>query len=403
MFQPLPAIVAIPARNEAGRIERCLAALAMQRDSLGAPVARAFQVVLLANNCTDETAQLARAYAALLPYRLTVIEVDLALGSATAGGARRLAMDEAAKRLSDCSEGIILTTDADSTVAPTWLANTYHHFRDGVDCVAGTIDAEPLEIVRLGPNFLERGRLEDSYLRLVAEIYARCDPRSHDPWPNHRVSSGASLAVTLRAYRAVGGLPPQALGEDVAFTQLLDRRNFKVRHALDVAVMTSGRLDGRAAGGAADTMRHRRDVPDAICDDELEPALYTFRRAMVRGFLRRACREGRMAEACERVVPGSSVHDTGTGAFADTWDLIGAHLKRAAPLRPSQLPRQIALARFILRHLRQTPAQTAVRDDRLHRAKSSATAIASPLSPRKDRWPGVPSADNRSRQANGIE
>lgn len=376
----------------------------MQRDGLGAPVARnAFEVVLVANNCTDETAQLARAYAGLLPYRLSVIEADLAPDRATAGGARRLAMDEAAGRLSAGPDGIILTTDADSTVTPTWFANTCRHLRDGADCVAGTIDAEPPEIIRLGPDFLERGRLEDTYLRLVAEIYARCDPRSHDPWPNHRVSSGASLAVTLRAYRAVGGLPPQALGEDIAFTQLLDRRGFKVRHALDVAVMTSGRLDGRAAGGAADTMRYRRDVPDAICDDELEPALYTLRRAMIRGFLRRACREGGLAAACERVLPGSSAHGAGTGAFADAWDLIGGRLARTAPLRPSELPGEIARARFILLHLRQTPQRRVVRGDRLHRAKSSAMAIVQPLQPRKDRWPGVPSADSRLGQASGTE
>jgi len=403
-FKRLPAVVAIPARNEAVRIERCLASLAMQRDSLGAPVARnAFEVVLFANNCTDETAQRARAYAALLPYRLSVIEADLVPDQATAGGARRLAMDEAARRLSAFPDGIILTTDADSTVAPTWFANTCQHLRDGADCVAGTIDAEPPEIIRLGPDFVERGRLEDTYLRLVAEIYARCDPRAHDPWPNHRVSSGASLAVTLRAYQAVGGLPPRALGEDIAFTRLLDRRSFKVRHALDVAVMTSGRLDGRAAGGAADTMRHRRDVPDAVCDDELEPALYTLRRAVIRGLLRHACREGRMAEACERVLPGYSTEHAGTETFAEAWEVIGGSLERTAPLRPSGLPRQIAIARFILRHLRQMPEPTGVPDDKLHRAKSYAMAIASPLRLRKDRWPGVRSGDNWSGQANGRE
>jgi len=69
-----------------------------------------------------------------------------------------------------------------------------HEFGNGVDCVAGYIDAIPAEYIGLGGDFLSRGRLEDTYLRYIAEIYARCDPRPHDPWPNHRVSSGASLA-----------------------------------------------------------------------------------------------------------------------------------------------------------------------------------------------------------------
>src|ERR1700761_2481488 len=46
-----PAIVAIPARNEAGRIRRCLAALAVQRDCFGAPIeSGSFGILLLVNN-----------------------------------------------------------------------------------------------------------------------------------------------------------------------------------------------------------------------------------------------------------------------------------------------------------------------------------------------------------------
>ena len=376
--QASPAIVAIPARNEAGRIERCLSALAVQRTHSGMPIARGeFEVLLLANNCTDATADAARCLAPQLPFPLTVIERNLPAESATAGGARRAAMNEAADRLAiRRAAGVILTTDADSAVSPAWFAANMRHLTEGADCVAGYVDAEPTEIVGLGPAFLRRGRLEDTYLSQIAEIYARCDPRPHDPWPNHRVSSGASLAVRLAVYRAVGGLPPNALGEDIAFTDLLDRHGFKVRHALDVSVVTSCRLDGRATGGAADTMRHRRDVPNAECDDDLEPALRTLRRAVMRGFLRKAWQEKLVEQALRRMsyVPERSA---ASFEFNDIWaELSRCHpsLRRDRPLRPSELPRQIAMAHLILHHLR---AMTAARADRSHRAELSDPEVAS--------------------------
>src|ERR1700759_2013591 len=119
-----PAIVAVPARNEADRIRRCLAALAVQRDRNGAPVAPgSFAVFLLVNNSTDATAQAARSMALQVPYPLEVLEITLESG-ATAGGARRRAMEEAAARLrAGERNGVLLTTDADSAVSPSWFAD----------------------------------------------------------------------------------------------------------------------------------------------------------------------------------------------------------------------------------------------------------------------------------------
>ena len=368
-----PAIVAIPVRNEADRIRRCLAALAVQRDRFGAAIEPgAFVVLLLINNSTDGTAELAREAAAGLPYPLEILDASLT-HDATAGGARRRAMQEAAARLRDCgSEGILLTTDADSEVSHSWFADNLAHLEAGADCVAGYIDAEPAEIVSHGPVFLARGRLEDTYLRLVAEIYARCDPRPHDPWPNHRVSSGASLAVKLSAYEAVGGMPGKALGEDGAFTAVLDRRGFKVRHALDVTVVTSCRLDGRATGGAADTMRYRRDVPNATCDEDLEPASATLRRAVFRGALRRAHRQNELPDALSRIFGKNVPRFDNCETFADIWGQVEARhpdLLSRRVLRPSDLSRQIAAAGFILRHLRLDRPATSAPVDRCLRAE----------------------------------
>ena len=294
------AVVAIPACNEAARIEACLAALAAQRDGCGAPVQEgAFEILVFANNCSDATAEVAKAFSEICPHPIVVVSETLAQEHATAGWARKRAMDVAAGRLQQAGrhDGLLFTTDADSCVCPTWFAGTTEALSGGVDCVAGYIDAFPAEIMRLGPAFVRRGRLEDRYLRLMAEIHALCDPRAHDPWPNHRVSSGASLAVTLAAYVAVGGMPPQALGEDAAFTRALEAAGLLVRHPMSVTVGTSCRFDGRAKGGAADTMRLRHALTEAPCDDDVEPAWMVVRRALRRGALRIARREGRARTA----------------------------------------------------------------------------------------------------------
>lgn len=380
-------VVAIPAHNEATYITDCLAALALQRDGAGAPIAQgSLEILVFAHNCTDQTASVARQASQSIPHPITVVEENMSAGQLNAGWARKRAMDLAAKRLAEVApiHGLILTTDADSRVAPTWLEATLREFGKGVDCVAGYIDAIPGEYIALGGNFLSRGRLEDTYLRYIAEINARCDPRPHDPWPNHRVSSGASLAVSLAAYSAIGGLPPRPVGEDSALTGTLDRAGFKIRHSMDVCVSTSCRFDGRAAGGAADTMRYRHAVPDAPCDEEIEPALQATRRALCKGILREQWMNGPAARAWPAVLSVSSeithlFDGRRTCSFEDAWAAVCDHsraLKPAGPLRPSDLPRQITIAEMIVRQLRMPLSRRKIfPGDRLHYEESTEPAL----------------------------
>jgi hypothetical protein len=113
------------------------------------------------------------------------------------------------------------------------------------------------------------------------------DPDSFDPWPRHTEHSGASLAVTLEAYRRAGGIPPVPIGEDRAFVEALRRVDARVRHSPAVRVVVSGRTIGRAAGGMADTIRRRLTKPDETLDERLEPASNAARRAWSRALLRR--------------------------------------------------------------------------------------------------------------------
>ncbi len=362
---PAAAVVAIPAHDEAERIGACLAALAMQRDERGAPMPTgSFSVLVFANNCRDATADLCRAFAAVAPFPLHIVECRLPPEQAHAGGARRGAMDAAADLLArdPTRGGVILTTDADSRAGPTWVSATLAGFAPGIDAVAGYIDADPNEYLALGAGFLARGRLEDVYLARVAELYAALDPRRHDPWPNHRVHSGAAIAVTLAAYRAIGGLPIRPLGEDSALAQALDDAGFLIRHSMEAAVTTSCRFDSRAPGGAGDTMRARHENLEAPCDGDLEPADRLFRRARTRGILRRLHAAGRLGETREWRHRLGLDRDAAVALARAGMDRPFSHLWRSAeaespalrlgtPLRPSALPREIDAIERLLRRL----------------------------------------------------
>ncbi|AWN40664.1 glycosyltransferase [Methylobacterium durans] len=351
----LRAVVAIPARDEVERIGSCLQALAVQTGI----TAGGYGVLLFLNNCRDGTDRLVEALRPALPFPLRVIRRDLA--QATAGSARRAAMEAAASWLESEGEGegVILTTDADSRVGPDWVARCCDGIEAGADAVAGCIALDPAEAAALPDCLHARGRLEGAYEALLTEIAARLDPEPHDPWPRHATESGATLAVRLSAYRQVGGLPPLALGEDRALVAALQARDFRVRHDPGIVVETSGRLDGRAPGGAADTMRLRCAAPDSPCDDRLEAVPRALLRLALRRRLRRLHAGGRLgsigrwAEAM-----GIRPEEAGRIAALPCFGQVRAAFEAASPrlaarpLRPHALARHIALARTVLAGLR---------------------------------------------------
>lgn len=290
---PAPAlrcVVAIPVRNEAERIGACLEALAAQQGIR----ASGLGVVAFLNNCTDATAHVVAALQPSLGIPVRMIERSYE--GANAGWARREAMEAAAAWLEegDTADGVILTTDADSRVSPDWVRRNLAAITDGVDAVAGRIALDEVDAARLPDALHARGRLEGGYEARLVELEALIDPVPHDPWPRHWTTSGATLAVRLSTYRRVGGMPPLAVGEDKAFVSSLLSSDARVRHDPDILVVTSGRLDGRAPGGAADTMKLRCEVPESPCDPRLEPLPRALFRYAWRRRLRRLHASGRL-------------------------------------------------------------------------------------------------------------
>jgi GT2 family glycosyltransferase len=354
-------IVAIPVKDEAERLPACLNALAAQRDKNGRPLAfGAFGAAIFANNCSDESAELVRTFARGLPFAVRLVEASLLPDIAHAGGARRVVMDLAEAWLSEKTDGdgVILTTDTDSQVAPDWIANNLAAIDGGADAVLGRVVLD--EEGELLPQALHsRGGLESMYETLLTELSALLDPIDCNPWPHHATISGATLAVTSEAYRRVGGLPCVPLGEDKALIAELLRVDARIRFCPNIEVTTSGRIDGRAPGGVADTLRLRSADPDAFCDGALEPFGVALGRAKWRGRLRRLYRSGRL-NAYPGWTAGLGINHTDlravfrAKAFGELWRAIEATspvLTRRL-LKPAQLPGQISIAQRVLPRVR---------------------------------------------------
>ncbi|GAA3934371.1 glycosyltransferase [Hymenobacter algoricola] len=253
----LQAVVIIPAKDEADQLPQTLAALAAQTDLAGCPLApETYEIIVLANNCHDETAAVARYFAALHPaLALHVAEIMLPPAEAHVGRARRQLMDEACRRLEFVASGhgVILSTDADTRVSPTWVAATLAELRTHrADAIGGRI----LTPRATGSPAQRRYHLRDTAYRLLrARLEDLIDPTAADPWPRHHQHFGASFAITARAYRRVGGLPAVAYLEDEALYQALCRHDLCVRHSPAVRVFTSDRHEGRVAVGLSWQLR----------------------------------------------------------------------------------------------------------------------------------------------------
>ncbi|WP_419758193.1 glycosyltransferase family A protein [Acidisoma sp.] len=272
-LRAFPSAVAIPVRDEEDQIGGCLAALLKQSEPPD-------HVVLLINNTTDRSAEVARETAAGSRTSVHIIERKLQGADANAGTARRLAMDLAAELVG--KRGALLTTDADGRVPPNWVAANLAWLRGGHDAVCGMAAIDPADEAAIPAHLVADDAAETRYTELLDEIDSLIDPRPYDPWPRHTHRSGASIAIGAAVYRAVGGVPPVPHGEDRALIAALERRDGKIRHDPALEVVVSGRVVGRAEGGMAATIARRMLVQDRWADDRLEAPEAAMRRARLR-------------------------------------------------------------------------------------------------------------------------
>jgi glucosyl-3-phosphoglycerate synthase len=245
---PHPALkvsVVVPARNEEALVGSCLEALAEQEGI--SP--EEYEVLLVLDRCTDKTEARAREIAEAHP-RLELHFLD---GPGKGSGhARRMGMELASARLLNLGrpDGLIASTDADTVVAPDWLAAQLRAVSRGALAIGGRIElAEGPLPKSISRWHTERGRRRYESLLSEPQQLGKTE---------HWQFSGASLALTAEVYRKIGGLEPRVALEDEHLEDVLRRHGVPIERLLSVRVTTSARLEGRAKEGLA------RDLAAAV-------------------------------------------------------------------------------------------------------------------------------------------
>ncbi|MEM6344971.1 MAG: glycosyltransferase, partial [Bacteroidota bacterium] len=171
--------VVIPARNEAENIASCLSSV-LQQDY---PPER-FDVILINDHSTDETASIARSLQEAYP-QLKVYD----LPSGQRNAYKKAALSYAIER----SQGeIILQTDADCIVPPQWLSTIASFFDEQTMLVSG-----PVQLTYQNHWLQRLQSLESKGLVVLGAGSLTAGT------PN--MANGANLAYRKEAFEAVGG------------------------------------------------------------------------------------------------------------------------------------------------------------------------------------------------------
>ena len=246
--------VVIPVQNEAEFLPKTLEALRLQVDKHNKPIPNtSYEVLMLVNNCTDNSYQIVLDYAKLFPsFRLHIANITLAASEANIGTVRRLLMDEALKRLklTANTDTIIASTDGDTYVDAQWVYHIISEIDKGTDAVGGRILTQP------NKSSARLHHLRDvTYRCLLAQAEALIDPLQHDPYPRHFQYFGANMAVTSKMYEQAGRLPQVPYLEDMAFHQALLLKDARIRKSCAVKVFTSSRIHGRVQVGFSEQLK----------------------------------------------------------------------------------------------------------------------------------------------------
>lgn len=220
--------VAIPAHNEQACLDACLRALlaaCLHPQLQGEAVA----VCVVLDACDDGSHAIVRRHAALFAAAGCALEgIEIAarqVGAARAAGARQL-LARGARWLA--------FTDADTRVAPQWLAA---QLALGVDVVCGSVAVD---------DWSPHG---GNAAPLRAHFAGHYQDRD-----GHRHIHGANLGVCAAAYQAAGGFAAVACHEDVLLVRALERIGARFAWSALPRVFTSARIDARARGGFGDTL-----------------------------------------------------------------------------------------------------------------------------------------------------
>lgn len=177
--------VIVPAFNEADYLPAALDAIGVAAEHLRARSEAEVDVLVIDNNSTDETADIARSRGATVVY-----EPAQGIARARNAGARHAQGD------------VLVFVDADVLVPPSILGDVQEAMNDPV-CVGGGVDVEYRPRQRSMRLYLRAWRLLARRMRLV---------------------QGATQFCSRDAFEQIGGYDEQAwIGEDVDFYRGMER------------------------------------------------------------------------------------------------------------------------------------------------------------------------------------
>lgn len=219
--------IVIPAHNEELYLDACLRAA---RIAAADPAlhGEAVRITVALDSCADRSLAIVQRHAAESGQRCAIdyLCVDARnVGVTRAAGARHMLRH---------NPRWLAFTDADTQVAPNWLAAQLHL---NVDVVCGTVAVHDWSPHRDNADLL-RHHFHNSYT----------DADGH-----HHIH-GANLGVAADAYLRAGGFEPLACSEDVALVTALERAGARFAWSAAPRVITSARCDAKARGGFGDTL-----------------------------------------------------------------------------------------------------------------------------------------------------
>lgn len=217
--------IVIPARDEASTIEACLLSVIEAARAADRP----FDLTVVADRCTDATAEVARR---AMGDRGCVVEVDLGSVGASRkiGTARSL---DALRATARAEQTWVLATDADSQVPANWIDAHLRLAGAGAEGVAGLV-------------------VVDSFADHPPAVEAAFGARyAVGPSGDHAHVHGTNLGVRADAYLRSGGWSAIDTGEDHDLWQRLRAVEAVLVSTIEAPVRTSGRAEGRAPDGFA--------------------------------------------------------------------------------------------------------------------------------------------------------
>jgi 1,2-diacylglycerol 3-beta-glucosyltransferase len=208
-YQPKATII-VAARNEENNIVQCMESLSR----IDYPVEK-LEILIVNDQSTDKTELLIKHF----------IEGNskFKLINAKPGSGHLIGKANALSQAIDLSDGeIILFTDADCEVPPSWVRNTINYFTENVAIVGG------FTVLKAERIFEGLQSLDWIFLYSVASAAATLG------FPLTAV--GNNLAIRKTAYHTVGGYPgiPFSVTEDYMLTRkILEKTNLKMVFPLE--------------------------------------------------------------------------------------------------------------------------------------------------------------------------